>query len=67
MIDQFVNYSLINVTLMSSSTCSKSIFSSLAKNNIAKKHRIESVVSRSFVIDANNAVPSGSRFLKIKS
>ena len=39
---QFVNSSLIKIILILSSTCSRSTFWSLAKNNVAKKHLIES-------------------------
>ena len=62
-----MNYSLIRVIVISSSTCIKSTFSSLAKNNIAKKHLIESLALRSFVIVASNAFPLGSSFFKIRS
>jgi len=48
--DHFVESCFMMVILISSSTCSMSIFSSLAKNKIAKKHRIESTMSNSEMI-----------------
>jgi len=48
--DHLVQSYFIMVILISSSICSISIFSSLAKNKIAKKHRIESIVSKSEIM-----------------
>ena len=48
--DHFVESCFMIVILISSSICSMSIFSSRARNKIAKKHRIESTMSNSEMI-----------------
>ena len=68
-VSMLVNNYLIKVTVMSSlsSSCMMSTFSSLAKNKIAKKHLIESVVSKSATIFSSNNDPFAWSFLKTRS